>query len=552
MNALKYRTTILIVILGVALCLKTNCQTNSRPKLIIGIVIDQMRWDYLNRYQNLYGKNGFKRLMRDGYSFNNVFINYLPSFTAAGHAAIYTGSVPAIHGIVGNDWFDQRTGRHWISTEDTSEQTIGSLSMAGKMSPRNLLASTITDQLRLATNFKSRVVGISLKDRAAIIPAGHIPNGAFWFDTATGKFITSTYYMRTLPSWVVSFNEKKLPAMLMNNDWNTLLPLKSYVNSTEDVSEWEGKLAGDNATAFPHDLAVSYKKDKASLLYTPFGNSLTLEFAKAAIEGYQLGTTGYTDFLTINCASTDYVGHLFGPNSVEIEDTYLRLDRELASFFSFLDVRLGKKNYLLFLTADHGASHSVNFMKKKSIPAGLINSPGLITELNAALKQQFKIDNLVLSATNYHINYDNRKIHLFNVNYDSLKQMTIEFVNNWPGVQVVIDIENTGKAIFPETIKNMVVNGYNRKRTGPIVFIPEPGWFEGPAVGTTHGNWNPDDTHIPLLFMGWNVTSGVSSRKICITDIAPTIAAMIGIQMPNGSIGNPIKEIVPATIGKRL
>jgi predicted AlkP superfamily pyrophosphatase or phosphodiesterase len=544
MKILNLKTAFLIVFFGVLLCFNGTGQTISRPKLIVGIVIDQMRWDYLYRYENLYSVDGFKRMLRDGFSFDNTFIDYLPSFTAAGHAAIYTGSVPAVHGIVGNDWIDQNSERHWMSVEDTSEQSTESLSSAGKASPRNLLASTITDELRIATNFQSKVIGISLKDRAAIIPAGHRPNGAFWFDTTIDNFITSTYYMDKLPAWVDSFNQRKLPAMYMRDEWNTFYPLKSYSNSTNDISDWEGKLPADNNTAFPHDLASSYKKDKGTILYTPFGNSLTLEFAKAAIEGYQLGESAYPDFLTINCASTDYVGHLFGPNSVEIEDTYLRLDKELASFFHFLDQKFGKKNYLLFLTADHGASHSVNYLKENSIPSGFIYSNKLVANLNSVLQKYFKIDNLVLSATNYHINYDNRKIKLFKVNYDSLKKVTIDYLNQWPGIQVAVDVECVGQATLPETIKKMIVNGYNRKRTGPILIIPEPGWFEGPAVGTTHGNWNPYDTHIPLLFMGWHITNGVSNRKIYITDIAPTIAALLHIQMPNGNIGNPIKEIV--------
>ncbi|TAN12456.1 MAG: alkaline phosphatase family protein [Chitinophagaceae bacterium] len=516
----------------------------SRPKLVVGIVVDQMRWDYLYRYYDRYGAGGFKRLLRDGFSCENTLINYLPSYTAVGHTVIFSGSVPAIDGIVGNDWIEQSTGEHRYCTEDHSVKTVGAKGDAGEMSPHNMLVSTVTDELRLATNFRSRVVGVSLKDRAAILPAGHTANAAFWFDDASARFITSTYYMQDLPEWAQKFNAKDEPGKLIAHGWNTLFLLNTYVQSSADNVSWEGAYKGESAPVFPHAVDQVYLKNHGVIRSTPFGNTLTLHFAEAAIAGYSLGQGKATDFLTINCASTDYVGHQFGPNSIEVEDTYLRLDKDLASFFQFLDQKVGKGNYLVFLTADHGAAHAIGFMKAHHIPADLLQESAIIKQLNDTLDQQFGVEKLVLSGMNYHINYDMKKMEDHHLDYEAVKKATVYFLRKQPGVQYAVDIDHIGEAPVPEPVKTMIINGYNRKRCGPVIIIPDPGWFSGyGATGTTHGNWNPFDTHIPLIFMGWGIHHGVSNRTIHMTDIAPTVAALLHIQMPDGSTGSPIMEI---------
>ncbi|HEV2831275.1 MAG TPA: alkaline phosphatase PafA [Hanamia sp.] len=517
-----------------------------QPKLVVGLVVDQMRWDYLYRYQDRYSDGGFKRLLNDGFSCENTFINYLPSYTAVGHTVIFTGSIPAISGIVGNDWVDQLTGKNWYCTEDSSVQTVGASGNAGKMSPNNMLVSTITDELRLATNFHSRVVGVSLKDRAAILPAGHAANGAFWFDDASGRFITSTYYMKDLPDWAEKFNANGEPVKLLDKGWNTLYPLNTYTQSTADNVSWEGKFRGENAPVFPHDLKNIYKNDKGSIRSTPFGNTLTLDFAKAAVNGYNLGNGQATDFLTVNCASTDYVGHKYGPNSIEVEDTYLRLDKDFADFFRFLDQKVGKGNYLIFLTADHGAAHSIGFMQEHNIPANFLVSKKITTPLNEFLNQQFGVENLAPSFSNYHFSFDLKKINEQKLNYDAVKKAAVSFLQKQPGIQFAVDIDNIGSAPIPEPIKTKIINGYNTKRCGPVMIIPDAGWFSGSegGTGTTHGSWNPYDTHIPLVFMGWGIKPGATNRYVRMSDISPTLAALLHIQMPNGNVGEVIGEVV--------
>jgi predicted AlkP superfamily pyrophosphatase or phosphodiesterase len=516
----------------------------ARPRLVVGIVVDQMRWDYLYRYYYRYGAGGFRRLLSEGFTCEDTYISHLPAFTAVGHTTIFSGSVPAIDGIAGNDWIDQATGKSIYCTQDDSVQPVGGTSPAGNMSPRNLLATTITDELMLATNFQSRVVGVSLKDRASILPAGHTPTGAFWFDDVKGCFSTSTWYMKELPEWVNRFNEKNEPDQLVAGGWNTLYPIDTYKESTPDNSPWEGLFKGETAPVFPHDIARFYKEDHDNIRSSPFGNTLTLDFAKAAVEGYSLGQRDATDFLTINCASTDYVGHKYGPNSIEEEDVFLRLDRDLAAFFSYLDSKVGKGNYLVFLTADHGASHSIDFMRSHQIPAGFVGIRNLMKKLSDTLSAVFGLNDLLLNSSNYYVNFNLARIRQANLSFDSLKRVAIYWLQQQPALQFVVDMTDIEKAALPQPLHDMVINGYNRKRSGSILLIPNPGWFDGFEKGTTHGVWNPQDTHIPLVFMGWHIPHGALYRTVHMTDIAPTLANLLHIQAPDGNIGEPIPEVI--------
>jgi predicted AlkP superfamily pyrophosphatase or phosphodiesterase len=517
-----------------------------RPKLVVGIVVDQMRWDYLYRYYNRYGDGGFKRLLKEGFSCENTYINYLPSSTAPGHATIYTGTVPSISGIAGNDWTEQLTGARVYCTDDSTVAPVGAdASDDGKMSPRNLLVTTITDELRMATNYQSRVVGISLKDRAAILPAGHTANAAFWLDDASGKFISSTYYMNQLPPEVDQFNKGKNIEQYLKNGWNTLYPIQTYIQSDSDDKSYEGKFPGESAPVFPHNMKTAYSKNRGAFRTTPFGNSLTLEFAKTILETYHLGTGAATDFLTINCASTDYVGHFFGPNSIEIEDTYLRLDLDLASFLSELDAKIGKDRYVVFLTADHGSASAVGYSQAHRIPADFYSAKDILDNLDRLINQKYGIAKAIRSAENYQINFDLEKIAQSNADFDGIKKLVVGYLIKQPGVAYAVDMEKIRDAAIPEPIRTMIINGYNYKRSGQVQVVFQPGWLESYArAGTTHGAWNPYDTHIPLIFMGWDIHPGATATRVEMTDIAPTLATLLHIQAPNGNIGRPITDLL--------
>ena len=272
-----------------------QAQQRTKPKLIVGLVVDQMRWDYLYRYADRYGSGGFKRLQREGFSCDNTFIPYTPTVTAAGHTSIYTGSVPALHGIMGNNWYSRASKRVVYCTDDSTVQSVGSKSVAGNMSPRNLWSTTITDELRLAQNFRNKTVAIAIKDRGAILPGGHTANAAYWFDASVGGFISSTFYMQNLPAWVTAFNARKLPDAYLKQPWNTLYPLATYVQSTADSQVYENNILGEDNT-FPHRTDAVTANKYETFKFIPAANTFTLDMAKAAIEGEGLGTHDVTIF----------------------------------------------------------------------------------------------------------------------------------------------------------------------------------------------------------------------------------------------------------------
>ena len=529
-----------------ALSITVNAQAPGslkRPKLVVGLMVDQMRWDYLYRYYDRYGTDGFKRLINQGFSCENTFIPYTPTYTAAGHTCVYTGSVPSIHGIMGNNWFSRADGRVIYCAEDNNVKTVGSTSNAGLMSPKNMWTNTITDELRLAANFRNKVIGIALKDRGAILPAGHSANGAFWYDNATGGWITSSYYMNDLPKWAKDLNAKKLPETYLSKDWNTLYPINTYKQSSADDRPYENMMAGSNT--FPHQTSkLAIKGVYDALRVSPYGNTFTIDMAKAAIEGEQLGKSVMPDFLAISFSTPDYIGHTFGPNSVEAEDGMLRLDKDLANFFRYLDTKIGKGQYLLFLTADHGAAHIPGFMLENKIPAGFADDADIKKLLNDEAETQFGVKNIIASVINYQLYLDHALISEKKLNNSDVTDFMLKKLLAHPAIAGAVDLHQLGASSLQSVIKERMSNGYNQVRSGDIQFVFKPQWFDGGAKGTTHGVWNPYDSHIPLLWYGWGVKQGKSNREVYMSDIAPTIAAMLRIQMPNGCIGKVIEEVI--------
>lgn len=521
-------------------------QSVPRPKLVVGIVIDQMRWDYLYRYYDRYAENGgFKRLLNQGYSCENTFIPYAPTVTACGHASIYTGSVPAINGIAGNFWFDFNLNKSVYCTEDSVVKTVGSNTAAGQESPKNLLVTTIGDELRLATNFRGKVIGVALKDRASILPAGHSPNAAYWFDSKEGVWITSDYYMKSLPAWVKNFRSKQMIDSFYNDGWKTLYPLNTYLQSTADVNQYESKPFGSAAKGFPYDLKAAAGNNYNVVLATPFGSTLTAAFAKQAIINEQLGKDDVTDLLAVSFSSPDYVGHSFGPNSVEQEDNYLRLDKDLGSLMEFLDTEIGKDQYTIFLSADHGVAHVPAFLEDHQIPAGSINFTQLYDKMSAELKSKFGKDNLVLDLANSQVSLNVPLMEASSIKADDVKKWIIDYLSSQPGIERVIDMESFDKVALNTKVKEMFANGYNFSRSGQLQIITKPQWIEGFGNGgTTHGAWNPYDSHIPLLWYGWGIKQGKLNRECYMTDIAPTLAALLHIQMPSGTVGHVISEVL--------
>ncbi|MBD1433420.1 alkaline phosphatase family protein [Sphingobacterium sp. DN00404] len=535
-------------LLTVTIMLQGHAQP-ARPKLVVGLMVDQMRWDYLYRFADRYGDDGFKRLLNEGFSCENTLLNYIPTFTAIGHSSVYTGSVPSIHGIAGNDWIIQATGQPMYCTQDDNVQGIGTTEKAGQQSPRNLLASTMTDQLKLGTNFQSKVIGISLKDRGAILPAGHFADAAYWFEGKSGNWISSSFYMKNLPDWVASFNKQHLADKYLKEDWNTLYPIDTYINSISDDNPYEGKWAGEETPTFPRKTSELMKDAGYEMIKSvPKGNTLTLDFAKKALEHEQLGNnpSGNTDFLCVSLSATDYVGHRYSLSAVEIEDTYLRLDKDIADFLAYLDKHVGKGNYTFFLSADHAASYNPMYYTDEKGNAGYLFTRQIQRNLNSELQDKFGSDKIVRSLLNYQVHLNYSLLDSLQLDINKVKETIIQTLQKEEGITYVIDMEGNQNMFIPAPLREKIINGYNRRHSGAIQIIADPQWYSGTprSPGTTHGVWSPYDSHIPLIFMGWGVQHGVSNKEVHVVDIAPTIASLLHIMEPNGNIGKPIIEVL--------
>jgi predicted AlkP superfamily pyrophosphatase or phosphodiesterase len=549
-----------VFVVGMQACASTTNNTSadksvasahgveSRPKLVVGIVVDQMRYDFLYRYWDKYSEGGFKRLVRQGYNFKNTHYSYVPTYTGPGHASIYTGSVPAVNGIIGNNWYDRSTSGSVYCVEDKSVKTVGSSSDAGLMSPRNMLTTTISDELRLSNNMQSKVIGIALKDRGAILPAGHTANGAYWFDSPSGNWITSTFYMNQLPAWVQDFNNQKHPDRLMKEVWNTLLPIEQYTESTADDVPWERALPGEDRPVFPHNIPAIRGDDYELIRSIPAGNRLTTDFALAALRGENLGKGKFTDLLAISYSTPDYVGHLFGPNSIEVQDIYLRLDLEIEEMINVLEKEVGKDNFLIFLTADHGAAHVPAYMESLNIPAGIATSGILRDSLGQHLNKTFGSGKWVERYTNQQVYLNRKLIDAKKLKRVDVQEATANYVMRFEGVERAVTAEAIQRAGWTTGLMSRIEGGYNPQRSGDVMVVLQPGWFEGygsgPQKGTTHGSHGNYDTHVPLVWYGWKVRAGESSVETAVTDIAPTIASWLYIQEPNGNVGRPLQELM--------
>lgn len=535
---------IVLLILTNSLFCQTK-QVSSKPKLIVGIVVDQMRQDYIYRYWDKYGNGGFKKIISEGYFYKNAHFNYVPTYTGPGHASIYTGTSPATHGIIANDWFVKQTNSMMYCTDDNSVKSVGSDTKAGLMSPKNLLVTTIGDELKLNTNQQSKVFGISLKDRSSILPAGHSANGAFWFDGSNGKFISSTHYMNELPTWVNEFNDKQLAKHYLSKGWNTLYPLSNYTESIADNNNYEKAPNKKDTAIFPYTYKKQLDKNNYEILKaTPYGNSITKDLALACLKAEQLGKGKQTDMLCISFSSTDYVGHSYGPRSVEVEDVYLRLDKDLEELINTLNTTIGKNNYVLFLTADHGACDVPAHLLDLKIPGGYMNEKELTKTIKSFLVKEFN-DSLVLSLSNQQVFIDETKMTTLKLNKSIVENALANFLLTINGVAEAYPSEVLKYQNYTDgSFKYLIQKGYNHVRSGNVAFSYNPAWMEYHNTGTTHGASYSYDTHVPLLFYGFSIPKGNSVKKVNIVDIAPTISMLMGISFPNGTTGVPLKEVL--------
>lgn len=514
-----------------------------RPKLVVTILVDQFRYDYLERFRDQLSDGGFRRLMDEGAFMTFAQYNYAPTVTGPGHASFLSGAPPSVHGIIANDWFDIRTRKMLNCVGDDSVATVGGGKTEGQRSPRNFVGSNFADEMRL--RFHSRVVGVSLKDRGAILPAGKKPTGAYWFDSTTGNFITSTYYMAELPKWVRDFNERKRPAAFIGQIWKRLLEPAAYEWPDQVVGE--GLMPREKTPTFDHVVYPSPTDGFETLVPTPFGNQLLAEFALAALEGEQLGSGPQPDLLSISFSSIDAAGHRFGPYSQEIQDMTLRLDRELEQLLAALDKKIGLKNIALLLTADHGVAPTPEFAAQQGFDGERVDMAPLMIDLNAQLAERFGPGDLLLTPrpVDGNLYFDHAALRARKLEAEPIAAFIREWALSTGKFQAAYTRAQLLEGRAPGAVGMRVLNGYNAERSGDVVLVLKP-YSLAVTVnsGTTHGTPYSYDTRIPVLFYGSAFKRGRYADEFYVTDIVATLCAALHLNEPPGSIGKPCVKIL--------
>lgn len=518
--------------------------SQAQPKLMVGIVVDQMRYEYLMRYKNDFGSSGFNKFLSEGFVYQNAHYNYTPTKTGPGHASVYSGTTPARHGIVGNDWYIRSLDRTMNCVEDTTVAAVGGHESKGKVSPRNHRTTTVTDELRLFYNLRSKVVGVSIKDRGACLPAGHNPTGAYWYDTKTGSMMTSTYYLNELPNWVKSFNKVEKWKDYLARTWDYFKDEETYTESMADQNEFEAEAWRGFGTTFPYDLKKG-DGNPGLLKYSPFSNSFIREFAQKAIEAEGLGSDDISDFLTISFSAPDDLGHRFGPRSKEIQDVYLRLDQEIANLLSFLDSEVGAGNYTVFLTADHGAADVPSYLVNHKFPGGYNNIRYMQNQLNSQLGAIYGDGEWVSRIINDQVYLNHQLIKEKRYELREFQTKAAEILLIQEAVEETFPAHLVANRQFTDPFAKRLQNGFHRKRSGDVFYILASGRLNDTygRKGTDHRTGYTYDTHIPILFYGLGIPTGTSVRPVKITDIAPTVSNLLKITLPSAATGQPLTEL---------
>ena len=519
---------ILILTLIIFTGFQSFAQKNSKkPKLVVGIVVDQMRYDYIYRFWEDFGDDGFKKLIGEGHFFRNAQFGYVPTYTGPGHASIYTGTTPAVHGIIANDWYDKNSGEFIYCAGDGDMHTVCNCeqknvdiqSADGKMSPHHMLTTTFADELKLFSE-KSKIFGISLKDRGAILPAGHAANGAYWM-SSDGKWITSSFYMESLPDYIQTINDNNTASSFLKGEWKV-------------------------ENEFTHNLSLMYATSGGSAIKkTPFGNTILKDLSIEILQKEKLGQGKTTDILTISFSSTDYIGHKYGPHAPEIKDTYIKLDEDLAKLLKEIENNVGFENAVVFLTADHGVVSEPKELMERNIPAGYFDGSIMKTELLTHLNTIYGEGDWIKNYSNNHLFLNHNLISNQKINMEVIQRKCAQFFLKYEWVKNTYTATQLNENEYQNSFHSLVQRGYNQKRSGDVIVSLQTGWLSSywSAGGTTHGSSYSYDTHIPLIFWGGNIPQGQTDRKVNIQDIAPSISTILGTSYPNGCTGNPLPEI---------
>lgn len=544
-NSITLALCIIFVVSGFAQN-KISSNAAQKPKLVVGIVVDQMRYDYLTRFYNRFGEGGFKRMIKQGFNCKNNHFNYVPTYTGPGHASVYSGTTPKYHGIISNNWYDKEVKEMVYCASDNTVESVGTESSAGKMSPHRMLTTSFADENRLFTQMRGKSIGIAIKDRGAILPAGHAANAAYWFHGRDeGIWITSTFYRSDLPKWVKDFNNSD-QAESYFKVWDTYYPIETYLESGADFNSFEGGFSGKDEATFPYDLEklATDNGNFEIIKGSAYGNSLTTDFAMAAVIGESLGMDNDTDVLALSYSSTDYVGHNFGVNSKEVQDTYIRLDKDLERFFNFLDKEVGVSNYTVFLTSDHGAVNVPAFLKSNRIPAGYVSNNNRKKRFQEFLNANYGTSDIVENVSNDQVFLNKAKLKELGLKFHDVEQAIVDEQIKYPNIAKVYSATIMNSTNFTTGIEALLQNGFNQKRSGDVIVVNDVAHIAYGRTGSTHGSGLNYDTHVPLLFFGNGIKQGETLEKTVIPDIAPTMSALLGISFPNGSTGRPLEFVL--------
>ena len=520
---------------------------SEKPRLIVGIVVEQMRNDYISRFWDKFGEGGFKRLIHEGTYCRNALYNHFYTQTAVGYATIYTGSMPASHGIVSNEWYDRASNKVVQAVADESVKTVGGSYDAGHYSPHNMLGTTFGDEIKLNNFRQSKVFGISLDPVSAVLSAGHTANGAFWLDYENGTWITSSFYMNDLPNWLVDENLKKYADLYLAKTWDTSFPVSEYTNCLTDENPYETGIEG--RIVFPYVLPDLAKGMSISARYrllrqTPFGNTLTKDMAIAAIVNENLGKDEFTDVLTISFTANEHIGNAFGPMSIEVEDAFLKLDKDLEHFLEFIDDFVGKQNALIFLTSNHGTAQTPAYLVDSNAPAGYFNYNSALSLLRSYLNALYGGGEWIKGYVGQQLYLNSDLIENSKMKLDDFREVVAQFLIQFTGVSNTLTAAALQNNQYTEGYRSKMQNNFYPRRSGDVFVNLHPGWVERSQWATSHNSSYPYDVQVPLIWYGWKVKRDMIVRPVDMTDVAPTIASMMNIMPPNAATGKVIDELV--------
>ena len=520
-----------------------------KPRLVIGIIVEQLKFDQLEKYKDKLGDNGIKKLINEGTYFKNASFDYMLTQSAPGHATIATGTEPSFHGITSDNWYLPLRNELIYCTRDIDVNPVGGSFESGLNSPVNLQASTFSDELEMSTNRQSKVFGIGMKDNSAILSTGHAADGVFWFDNTTGTWMTSTYYNTSLPGWVMDFNAMGYQESYLNGEWSLLKPVQYYADCLPDSSKFEAGFNGQNS--FPYDLkklksksVISSRNDFALLRETPFANTLTTGLAIRLLEKERLGKDDVTDYLSICYSATDNIGHRFGPSSVEMADAILRLDDEIKNLLAYVNDSIGKKNVLIYFTSAHGISEIPAVLESNRIPAGYFRQ-------NQALQLLRSYLNAVYGEGNWVKGYSERQVYLnrtliedSRIPLEDVQKKVARFLVQFSGVAAAYPYSAFEANDFGNGNLKRINNNFNSQRSGDVIITLNPGWIENDGdFVTNHNSPYEYDSHVPLIWYGWTVNRSTIARRVNMTDIAATLSSLCKIPYPNACTGEPLVEL---------